>query len=106
MPRRAADPERTRSVLQLCAVLAFGLGVVAAASALVPSLGDVVFGDTALSGLRRTVLTLLVAAVLAGLGVGCLRLARDDGRGTWCAECVTRNPEGATTCERCGAVLG
>jgi hypothetical protein len=87
MPRRAADPERTRSVLQLCAVVAFALGILATASAVVPPVGDLVFGDTALSGPRRTGLTLLVTVVLVGLGAACLRLAKDDGRGTWCEEC-------------------
>jgi hypothetical protein len=52
-----------------------------------------------------TVQPLLVGGVLVGLAIACFRLARDDGRGTWCEKCVARNPEEATTCEHCGARL-
>jgi len=90
MRRRAADPERTSFVLLFCAAVA---GVLAL----------VMVGWAAWT---QTVPRLLVAGVLAGLAIACVRLGRDDGRGTWCAECVARNPEDATACGACGALLG
>jgi len=106
MRRRPADPERTRSVLLICAALAFVLAVVMAAAALVEPVGELVFGDGLTGVFSSPVPTLLMAVVLVALGLGCLRLAGDDGRGAWCPECVARNPEGASTCEHCGARLG
>ena len=106
MRRRPADPERTRSVLLICAALAFVLAVVMAAAALVQPVGDLVFGESMTGVFSSPVPTLLMAVVLVALGVGCLRLAGDDGRGIWCSACVARNPEDATTCEHCGARLG
>lgn len=105
MRRRPADPQRTRSVLMFCAAVSFGLAMLVAGAAIVEPVGSFLFGQTRTGGLTKAVLAALVALVLAGLGVACLRLAQDDGRGTWCPECVARNPEGATTCESCGARL-
>ena len=107
MRRRPADPERTRSVLLLCAALALTLAVLLAAAALVLPVRELVFGEDATTGIFSTpVPTLVIAVALVALGLACLRLAGDDGRGTWCERCVARNPEDATTCERCGARLG
>ena len=90
MRRRPADPERTRSVLLLCAAVAVLLALVL----------------TGWAALSATWQPLPVAVVLVGLAIACHRLAQDDGRGSWCEACVARNPEGATTCGRCGALLG
>ena len=106
MRRRPADPERTRSVLLICAVLAFVLAVVMAAAALVEPVGDLVFGESMTGVFSSPVPTLLMAVVLVALGVACVRLAGDTGGGAWCPDCVARNIEGATTCEHCGARLG
>ena len=106
MRRRPADPERTRTVLLICAALAFALAVLLAAAALVLPVRELVFGDDATGIVSSPVPTLLMAVVLVALALGCLRLAGDDGRGTWCSACVGRNTEDATTCEHCGARLG
>ena len=100
MRRRPADPERTRSVLLFCAALSFALAVLLVAARSSSRWGSSSSARTprrraspgrsrrcwSRSSSRRSV-------------VACLRLAQDDGRGTWCSECVARNPEGATTCE-------
>ena len=49
---------------------------------------------------------LVIGPVLVVFGVACLVVSRDDGRGQWCPECVARNAEAATACERCGHDLG
>ena len=90
MRRRPADPERTRSVLVFCA----GVAVLFALA---------LTGWAAISGTWQP---LPVAVVMLALAVGCHRLAQDDGRGSWCEVCVARNPEDASTCGRCGALLG
>ena len=48
---------------------------------------------------------LVVGPVLLAFAVACLVVARDDGRGRWCSECLVRNPEDAATCQSCGAGL-
>ena len=90
MRRRPADPERTRAVLMFCAAVALAFALLLAVWA----------------ALTATVLPVVVAVVLVGLAIACVRLGQDDGRGTWCPECVARNPEDANTCEACGALLG
>ena len=106
MPRRPADPERTRSVLLFCGAVAFVLAVVVVASALWEPLGRVLFSEASSGAAGTTVPALFVALVLAAVGIACVRLAGDDGSGVWCAECVARNPEDATSCRQCGALLG
>ena len=107
MRRRPADPQRTRSVLLMCAALAFTLAVVLAAAAFVLPVRELVFGDDATTGVFSSpVPTLVIAVALVALGLACLRLAGDDGRGSWCERCVERNAEDATTCANCGALLG
>lgn len=49
---------------------------------------------------------LVVGPVLVLFAAACLVVARDDGRGRWCAECLARNREEAAVCEQCGASLG
>jgi hypothetical protein len=49
---------------------------------------------------------LVAGPVLVVFAVACLIVARDDGRGRFCPECVARNPEDAETCQRCGHALG
>ena len=49
---------------------------------------------------------LVIGPVLVVFEVACVVVSRDDGRGQWCPECLARNPEGATACERCGTHLG
>ena len=49
---------------------------------------------------------LVVGPVLVLFAAGCLVVSRDDGKGRWCPECVTRNPEDAELCANCGQPLG
>ncbi|QIG41429.1 hypothetical protein G5V58_00365 [Nocardioides anomalus] len=49
---------------------------------------------------------LVIGVVLVVFGAACLVVSRDDGRGRWCPECLARNAEDATVCERCGHDLG
>jgi hypothetical protein len=49
---------------------------------------------------------LVVGPVLVVFAVVCMVISRDDGRGRWCPECVTRNREDAEVCESCGQPLG
>jgi hypothetical protein len=49
---------------------------------------------------------LVIGPLLVVFGAACLVVSRDDGRGQWCPECVARNAEEATVCERCGHALG
>jgi hypothetical protein len=49
---------------------------------------------------------LVVGPVLVLFAVACLVVSRDDGRGQWCPECVSRNPDDAELCENCGHRLG
>ena len=73
-------------------------------------LGGVLLGTTGLAvtawGLVGDRWGLVVGPVLVAFAVACLVVARDDGRGRWCPECIARNPEQATTCHSCGAPLG
>ncbi len=54
---------------------------------------------------QQALLFLALAAAFAGVSVGCLRLSRDDGTGTWCEQCLTRNPLDTPVCHTCGATL-
>jgi hypothetical protein len=49
---------------------------------------------------------LVAGPILVVFAVICLVVSRDDGRGRWCPECVSRNPEDAEVCESCGHALG
>ncbi len=49
---------------------------------------------------------LVAGPVLVVFAAVCLVVSRDDGLGTWCPECVARNPEDAQVCEHCGHPLG
>ena len=48
---------------------------------------------------------LVVGPVLVVFAAVCLVVARDDGRGQFCPECVARNPEDAEICHNCGHAL-
>jgi hypothetical protein len=60
----------------------------------------------AVAGVAIAVWGLVAGPVLVVFAVACLVVARDDGRGRFCPECVARNPEDAETCQRCGHALG
>jgi hypothetical protein len=49
---------------------------------------------------------LVAGPLLVLFAAACLVVARDDGKGQWCPECVARNPEDAEVCESCGHALG
>jgi hypothetical protein len=49
---------------------------------------------------------LVAGPVLVVFAAACLVVSRDDGKGRWCPECVTRNPEDAEVCQKCGQLLG
>ena len=87
--RSAADQEGLRRVLLLAGVLLGVAGIGFAAW-----------------GLASDGWGLVLGPVLVLFAVACVVVAHDDGRGRWCPECVARNPDDATVCERCGASLG
>ncbi len=99
--RSAADQQRLRSVL----MLAGGVFVVAALCFLGYAVWVLVAGD---SESRATAVgfSLVVAVVVAAMAVACMYVARDDGSGQWCDECLARNLEDAKRCENCGSALG
>ena len=49
---------------------------------------------------------LVAGPVLLVFAAACLVVSRDDGKGRWCPECVTRNPVDAAVCQKCGQRLG
>jgi hypothetical protein len=49
---------------------------------------------------------LIAGPVLVLFAIACLVVSRDDAKGQWCPECVTRNAEGAEVCLSCGQPLG
>jgi hypothetical protein len=60
----------------------------------------------ALAGVGIAAWGLVVGPVLVLFAVACLVVSRDDGRGKWCPECISRNPDDAELCENCGHRLG
>ena len=87
--RPARDPEGLRRVL---VVLATVLGLAGVA--------------ITLQGLVVEGWGLVIGPVLVVFAAACLVASRDDEKGRWCPECVTRNPEDAERCESCGHSLG
>lgn len=102
--RPPRDIEGLNRVLTLLGVLMLGLALAAASYG-----GWRVLAEVRLAAAGDPVteagLFAFLTAVCVALGVGCLRLSRDDGSGTWCEECVARNPHNAPLCEACGAEL-
>lgn len=82
--RASADQEGVRRVLLLCGALLAVAGI-----------GVLLMGGW----------WLVIGPALVACSVACVVVARDDGRGTWCPECVARNPADALTCERCGSAV-
>jgi hypothetical protein len=99
--RSAADQQRLRSVL----MMAGGAFVVGALCFLGYAVWLLVAGESE-SRARAVGFSLVVAVVVAAMAVACIQLARDDGRGQWCDECLARNLEDAQRCENCGSRLG
>ncbi len=104
-PRRPArDIESVNRVLAMLGWLLVGVAVLVLAYG-----GWRVFEEFGLEQTGRpayrAVVTLVLIAVFAGTGFGCLRLSRDNGSGTWCEQCLARNPADAEVCETCGADL-
>jgi uncharacterized membrane protein YqjE len=99
--RSAADQQRLRSVL----MMAGGAFVVAALCFLGYAVWLLVAGESE-SRAKAVGFSLVVAVVVAAMAVACIHLARDDGRGQWCDECLARNLEDAQRCENCGSRLG
>lgn len=86
--RPPPDQEGLRRVLLLCALL---LG-----------LAGVGFGT---AGVIRGGWGLVAGPALIVFAVACALVSRDDTSGQWCPECVARNADEASTCERCGSAL-
>jgi hypothetical protein len=73
-------------------------------------LGGVLIGLAGIAvtawGLAAESWGLIAGPVLVVFAAACLVVSRDDGKGRWCPECVTRNAEDAEVCTNCGQRLG
>jgi hypothetical protein len=99
--RSAADQERLRAIL----MLAGGVFIVAAVGFLGYAVWVLVAGESD-SRAMAAGFSLVVGVVVAAMAVACIQVARDDGSGRWCDECLARNLEDAKVCESCGSPLG
>ena len=104
-PRRPPrDVDSLNRVLVLLSLLLAGLSVGVLGYGVWQVVGETRLGTNG-QPMRQTLQYVVLTAVFAAVSIGCWRLSRDDGTGTWCEECLARNAVNAPLCDSCGSEL-